>query len=259
MQIITVYGSIIPLTIVDEVASVMHKVLIADSAEELSQALLEKLNNDFQVLVCHNGIRALDMIRTLHPDILVINMALAGMDGLMILDIMHALGLHPVAIALLNSMDSYIQSCLASRGVVYTYLQPCSVRSVVARIEELGRHLSGAEPQKATGALEHTLRILGVRSKLTGYVCIQAAVQQLLRDPEQSLTKEVYPAVAAICGGTPARVEKAIRSTILDSWKRREDEIWKVFFPPDHNGKLLCPSNGDFLSTVVACLLRGNL
>lgn len=237
----------------------MYKVLIADSSEELSQALLEKLNNDFQVFVSHNGIRALDMIRTVHPDILLINMALAGMDGLMILDIVHALGLHPVAIALLNSMDSYIQSCLTSRGVVYTYLQPCSVKSVVSRIEELGRHMSGASPLKAADALEHTLRILGVRTKLTGYTCIQEAVHQLLRDPEQSLTKEVYPKVAAICGGTTMRVEKAIRSAIVDTWKRREDEIWRVFFPPDHNGQLSCPSNGDFLSTVVACLLRGNL
>lgn len=237
----------------------MFKVLIADSAEELSQALLEELNNDFQVFVCHDGIRALDMIRTVHPDIFVINLALAGMDGLMILDIMHALGLHPVAIALMNSTDAYIQSCLAARGVVYTYLQPCSTKSVIARIEELGRHMSGAEPKKRIGALEHTLRILGVRTKLTGYVCIQEAVNQLMRDPEQSLTKEIYPAVAGICGGTPTRVEKAIRSAIVDTWKRREDEIWKAFFPPDHNGELVCPSNGDFLSTVVACLLRGNL
>ena len=237
----------------------MYKVLIADSGEELSQALLEKLNNDFQVTACHDGIRALDMIRTVRPDILLINMALAGMDGLMVLDIMHALGQNPIAIALLNSMDSYIQSCLASRGVVYTYLQPCSTKSVIARIEELGRHLSGAEPRKPTDALEHILRILGVRTKLTGYVCIQAAVNQILRDPEQSLTKEIYPAVAAICGGTKARVEKAIRGAIVDTWSRREDEIWKVFFPPDHNGELSCPSNGDFLSTVVSCLMQGNL
>ncbi len=237
----------------------MYKVLIADSGEELPQALLEKLNNDFRLFVCKDGIRALDMIRTEHPDILLINMTLAGMDGLMILDIMHALGLHPVAIALLNSVEPYIQSCLAARGVVYTYLQPCSIKSVAARIEELGRHMSGAAPQKSKDALEHILRILGVRTKLTGYACIQEAVHQLVKDPEQSLTKETYPAVAAVCGGTPGRVEKAIRGTIIDAWKRREDEIWKVFFQPDHNGELICPSNGDFLSVVVSCLLRGGL
>ena len=237
----------------------MYKVLIADSAEELSQALLEELNKDFQVFVCHNGIRALDMIKTMHPDILVLNLALSGMDGLMILDIMYALGLNPVVIALLNSADTYIQSCLASRGVVYTYLQPCSTKSVITRIEELGRHMSGAAPRKETDALEHTLRVLGVRTKLAGYVCIQAAVNRLLKDPGQSLTKEVYPAVASICGGTPGRVEKAIRSAIIDTWKRREDEIWRMFFPPDHRGELYCPSNGDFLSVVVACLLRGQM
>lgn len=244
---------------VDEVVSVMFKVLIADSAEELSQALLEELNNEFQVFVCHDGIRALDMIRTVQPDIFVINLALAGVDGLMLLDIMHALGLHPVAIALINNNDPYIQSCLTSRGVVYTYLQPCSTRSVAARIQELGRHMSGAEPKKTASALEHILRVLGVRTKFTGYACIWEAVNQLMRDTEQSLTKEVYPAVAAICGGTAVRVEKAIRNTITDTWKRREDEIWKAFFPSDHNGELACPSNGEFLSTIVACLLRGDL
>lgn len=237
----------------------MFKVLIADSTEELSQALLEELDKEFQVFVCHNGIQALNMIHRLHPDILVMNLALSGMDGLMILDIMHALGLHPIAIALLNSADSYVQSCLAARGVVYTYLQPCSTKSVITRIEDLGRHMSGAGPRKVTGGLEHTLRILGVRTKLVGYACIQAAVNQLMYDPGQSLTKEVYPAVASVCGGTPARVERAIRSAIVDTWKRREDEIWGVFFPPDHNGEMYCPSNGDFLSTVVACLQRGNL
>lgn len=237
----------------------MYRVLIADSAEELSQMLLEELNREFQVSVCHDGIQALDMIKTIHPDILVLNLALPGMDGLMILDIMHALGLNPVVIALLNSADSYIQSCLATRGVVYTYLQPCSTKSMIARIEELGRHMSGAAPRKETDALEHTLRVLGVRTKLAGYMCIQAAVNALLQDPTRSMTKEIYPAVASVCGGTAGRVEKAIRSSIVDTWKRREDEIWRMFFPPDRNGELYCPSNGDFLSVVVACLLRGQM
>ena len=237
----------------------MFKLMIADSSEELPQVLFEELHKDFRVFICHNGVEAVDMLRSMRPDILVLNLALPGMDGLMILDIMHALGLNPAVIALLNSTDPYIQSCMMSRRVVYTYLQPCSTRSVIARIEELGRHMSGTTNKDEEGAMEHTLRILGVRTKLSGYICIQEAVKMLLKEPGQSLTKEVYPAVAAICGGSSLRVEKAIRSTIVDAWNRREDEIWRVFFPPDHNGELNCPSNGDFLFTVVACLLRGQM
>ena len=238
----------------DEVVLKMFKVLIADGSDELSQALTEELDKDFQLFVCHNGIEALEMIRTECPDVLVLNMALSGVDGLMVLDVMGALGLHPVVLALLNNAAVYVQDCLAARGVVYTYVQPCSTKSVVARIEDLRRLMSGAELCKITDPLEQTLNVLGVRKKLSGYSCIQEAVNQMIQNPGLSLTKEVYPAVAAICGGTPARVERAIRGTIVDTWKRREDKIWKVFFPPNQSGQLCCPSNGEFLAVVAGCL-----
>ena len=235
----------------------MLKLLIADNEEGLSQALLKELNKDFQIFTCYNGTGTLDMICATDPDILLINLALPGLDGLMILDTMHALGFRPMVIALLYSSDSYIQSSLASRGVVYSYLQPCSIRSVTNRIIDMGRYLSGVSPRKEMDATENILQVLGVRTRLAGYACIQEAVNMLRKDPKQSLTKEIYPAVAAVCGGTATRVEKAIRSAIIDTWKRREGELWRMFFPPDQNGESRCPSNGDFLAVIVDYLIRG--
>ena len=65
-----------------------------------------------------------------------------------------------------------------------------------------------------------------------------------IRDPAQSVTKELYPTVAAICGGNAVQVERSIRSAIAAAWVRGDHQLWQVYFP----GELARPTNASFIS-----------
>ena len=86
------------------------------------------------------------------------------------------------------------------------------------------------------------------------------AILILAQDPEQTVTKELYPAVAARCGCASINVERAIRSAIESAWKKRDERVWQQYFPPAGDGACRRPTNAEFLNRIADCLaLSGNV
>ena len=71
-----------------------------------------------------------------------------------------------------------------------------------------------------------------------------------MRDPGQSVTKELYPAVAALCGGTAVQVERSMRSAIAAAWVRGDEQLWQMYFP----GEAERPTNTSFISRLADCV-----
>ena len=70
-------------------------------------------------------------------------------------------------------------------------------------------------------------------------------------NPQQLLTKELYPAVAGICGCKDSRsVEHSIRKAIHAAWQHRDIAIWRKYFT-DRN---ICPSNKEFICRLAEIL-----
>lgn len=93
------------------------------------------------------------------------------------------------------------------------------------------------------------LLVLKMPTDLVGYDYLLWAVQIYGENPTQSITKELYPAVAAkydryVTGG---KVEKGIRDVIDHAFRNCDEETWKLFFPAPGN---ICarPSNTEFIS-----------
>lgn len=80
-----------------------------------------------------------------------------------------------------------------------------------------------------------------------GYKQLCVGVPLFARDPFQSLTKELYPAIARElnCGSSKA-VEHCIRDCTLYAYEHRDPEVWEQYFP---NSKKP-PSNKQFLSAL---------
>ena len=77
------------------------------------------------------------------------------------------------------------------------------------------------------------------------YLCI--GIQLFAQDPEQSLTKELYPAIAKALGyGSAAQVERSIRTAILSAWQQRNASAWDQYFP----GTSSVPTNKHFLCAI---------
>ncbi len=131
----------------------------------------------------------------------------------------------------------------------YAMCMPCDVRATADCILRFRENLVG-EKNSAQDSARSFLMDLNFRTNLCGYRYLMDAFSLLLQNPGQSLTKELYPAVAKLQGGSWQQVEHGIRLSIADAWENREGDGWVLYFPYQKTK----PSNSVFLARGIACL-----
>jgi two-component system response regulator (stage 0 sporulation protein A) len=183
---------------------------------------------------------------------------LPGLDGLSLLQMAAAEGFHPAVLVNTYYFSEYITDALVRMNVDYAMQKPCNLDAVIARIRDLSGQLRVSlftSPDPRT-QISNILISLGIPTKLHGYSYLREAVLVMIRDMSQPITKELYPAVAKICNvNNPKLVERSIRSCIGTAWQRRDEQIWRLYFPPDESGQIPKPTNGDFISRLADYLL----
>lgn len=233
------------------------KILIADPCEEFRSALEVALSAAYQVRSCGDGVQALEQIRTLIPDILVLDLMMPGLDGITLLQKCGQWGLTPVVLATTRYVSDYVLDAAQKLGVGYVMAKPCDVEAVLCRIADMTERLrpalfSSPEPRSRVSS---TLLQLGFSTKLRGYGYLREAVLLMATDPKQSVTKELYPAVGAQCGANAAQVERSIRNAIAAAWGQRSDQIWKLYFPEGKELMISRPTNAAVISRLADGLL----
>lgn len=231
----------------------MRKVLIADHSEDFAAALGDVLRGTSFVRVCNNGVQALEQLRSYRPDVLVMDVLLPELDGISLLQAAREEGLMTNVLALTRSAAPYITEALDRLGVGYIMMKPCKTDAVRARILDLFNQIKPrmvCQPD-LRNTVSNLLISLRVPTKLRGYGCTREAVLYLMRDPEMSITKELYPAVGQICDGNALQVERAIRGAINAAWINQDDTVWPQYFHPCADGTIPRPTNAAFLSRLV--------
>lgn len=234
----------------------MLKILVADSTIEMCAVISETFAERYSVSCCHNGKEALSLISSLKPDILWLDLNLPGMDGIAILQAITLAGIQPKVIAVVRQVTDYIQRSLSRFGVSYLVTKPCSIPAALMRIEDIAQRLilhPWSNMPDSSEMVYDALLMHGACGKRTGHRYLQAAVLLMMQDPGTMITKHLYPAVAAQCGGTKESVERAIRTAISTAWLRRDPQIWRLLFPDYTEG---CPSNGVFISRLAQSLRK---
>lgn len=230
----------------------MQTLLIADGSESFTARLVEALRGSYHIRVCHDGLTALEQLREKSPDVLILDLLLPELDGISLLHTAAAEGLVSHVLGLTRFASSYVLESAERLGVTYLMMKPCEPEAVCARLKDLTKH-ARPDPviQPDTRAtVSNVLLALRIPTKLRGYVCAREAILYLMRSPGMSVTKELYPAVAALCDGTPAQVERAIRGAIQAGWTQGAGEQWEQFFKRRADGKIHKPSNAEFLSRI---------
>lgn len=226
------------------------KLLIAESSEDFRIALAESLRGAYCVRECADGVEALRLIRSFRPDVLVLDLMLPGKDGITLLQEAAAAGLRPMVLATTRFASDYVLDAAGQLGVGYVMIKPCEIRATVARIGDLSRRLNVplvTRPDPRTCA-SNMLLTLGVPTKLNGYGYLREAIRLMASDPDQSITKELYPAVGKLFRCEPKNVERSIRSAIDSAWKKRDERIWGLYFQPDASGEIPRPTNAAFIT-----------
>ena len=237
----------------------MRKLVIADASEEFRQALAELLRGNYIVRLCRDGNETLEALRSMKPDILVLDLLLPGLDGISLLQKAADLNLNPMVLATTGFCNDYVLDCLDQLGVCYVMMKPCDLYAVAARIADLHRQL---QPQPVTRPDPRTmvcniLLSLSVPTKLKGYACLREAILETMKDPTQQITKELYPKVAKLCDGNAVQVERSIRSAIAAAWEHRDKQVWRVYFRADHGGVMERPTNAAFISALAERVSMG--
>ncbi|MCL2199753.1 MAG: sporulation transcription factor Spo0A [Defluviitaleaceae bacterium] len=245
-------------------------ILMADDNREFCDAItnfLEKQSDMKVVGVAYDGMEALEKIKTLKPDIAIIDGVMPKLDGLGVLEKLNLTEEQPYApICIILSaitQDKITQKAI-ELGAEYYIAKPFDLEALVTRIRQLKEQLK-SPIQKGVGArsrqnkevnletkITGILHEIGVPAHIRGYHYMREAIMMAVNDLDilNYITKELYPTIARKCNTTPSRVERAIRHAIEVAWSRGKVEIIDSLFGytiSNHKGK---PTNSEFIALI---------
>lgn len=221
----------------------MKTIVIIEPSDFFRSELEKDLQKDYLVYSCADGEEGLQLIHTHHPDGLFINLRLRGFDGLYVLEHMEP---HRPAVITTHATtySPAVEQKLLDLRVDFPFVTGCAVRSVAHRLRDFMEHTDARVPVTKQETVSTHLRILGV-PRQGGFDDLRVGTPLFAQDPEQSMTKEFYPAVAALRGRSNwKQVEKSIRAAKEAAYENRNDAVWKEYFPDTSR----CPTNKSFIA-----------
>lgn len=254
------------------------KIGIADDNKEFCDILVDYFQEkeDIEVVfVSHDGIQAIESIKSKKPEILILDMVMPHLDGLGVLEEINNLDLdkYPRTIVLSAVGQEPITQKAISLGAEYYIVKPFNLDVLMKRINQLvGVKEEGNKMQYARSILTeesddeakdleieitNIIHEIGVPAHIKGYHYLRDAIIMVAEDIELlgAVTKELYPAIAKLNKTTPSRVERAIRHAIEVAWNRgRLETINNLFGYTVQNDKGK-PTNSEFIA-IIADKLR---
>jgi len=94
------------------------------------------------------------------------------------------------------------------------------------------------------------IQSLGIPAHIKGYSYIRTALMLTYENPEllESVTKDLYPAVAKLRCTTPSRVERAIRHAIEVGYSRGNFDVYNQLFGDTIDRNKTKPTNSEFIA-----------
>ncbi len=248
-------------------------VLVVDDNVDYCEAISSYINKQdgLKVIdVAHNGVSALEKIRSKRPNVVLLDEIMPELDGLSVLarlsedDDLKAY--RPKVIMVSAVTADRVTSEAINLGVDYYMAKPVDMQSLVKRISTINESKPKAnsleidnttnKQTKTSYSLEARVTTLlheiGVPAHIRGYnymrESILIAVDNI--DVLNYITKELYPEIAKRCGTTPSRVERAIRHAIEVAWSRGNLETKDNLFSYTINVNKGKPTNSEFIALI---------
>ncbi len=238
----------------------MYRVLLANSSEDFSTMLAATLKQSDRYAVvgaANDGVRAIDLLREVKPEILVVDMMLPQADGVAVLKAAIALEKAPMLLVLADFMTEFVSNLLVSLGVQYVLLKPCTPRAVLERLDEMRstvsrKPFSRSREANVEAMVTSMIHEIGVPAHIKGYQYLREAIIIAVNDMEviNAITKVLYPQVAKTFATTPSRVERAIRHAIEVAWDRGDLETLQRFFGYTVSNTKGKPTNSEFIALI---------
>ena len=232
------------------------KVLLVDANEGFRTLLAEQLEKteDFTVAgAVGDGREALRMVRETHPDLLVTDVILPGLDGLALLRQLPKEG-GPKVIVLSALYNDITVSDALNAGASYFITKPCEMSALLDRMRSVMTPPGRGEehPADLKNQVTEIIHEIGVPAHIKGYQYLREAIMITVEDMDviNAVTKVLYPEVAKRFATTPSRVERAIRHAIEVAWDRGDLETLQKFFGYTVSNTKGKPTNSEFIAMI---------
>jgi len=237
-----------------------YRVLLANSSEDFSNklsSLLQTTDRYSVIGAANDGLRAIELLKTTKPEILIVDTMLPQADGIAVLEAANTMDRKPMLLVMADFMTEFISGLLLSQGVQYILLKPCTPEAVLERLEEMREAL---KHQKRHSRLETNIEAMvtsmiheiGVPAHIKGYQYLREAIMIAVKDMDviNAITKILYPQVAKTFHTTPSRVERAIRHAIEVAWDRGDLDTLQRFFGYTVSNTKGKPTNSEFIALI---------
>jgi two-component system response regulator (stage 0 sporulation protein A) len=235
------------------------RIVLADAAEEFRRMLAEVMEKEPDLDIVGqtgSGEELLDLISRHRPDVVVMDLMLAGMDGL---EVLERLGSNRPRVLVLSAFSGpNLAEQISQCGGDYCMLKPCRAQTVIERtrrlttapsMEDVREEAKARDLERQVTAIIHDI---GVPAHIKGYQYLREAITLAVADMEviNAVTKVLYPAVAKKFGTTASRVERAIRHAIEVAWDRGDLETLQKYFGYTVSNAKGKPTNSEFIAMI---------
>ena len=175
------------------------KIVVADDDRQILGALRIILTaRGYDVVIARDGKEALDKVVNDHPDVVVLDLGMPGLDGLAVIEAVRGWSTVPILV-ISGRVDSADKVEALDLGADDYVTKPFATDELLARIRALGRRKTGADDAPVVRFGDVTVD-LGARRVLRGAAGAEASVRltptewQLLelpvRNPGRLVTRE---------------------------------------------------------------------
>ena len=228
-------------------------VCIADMDVGYRASLRKALESSGSVEVvadAGDGLAALEAVETLHPQVLLTDTLLPGLDGLGLLRRIRGKGTRTIVITS-AVMDNTVQQ--ARQAGAYAFLpKPADNKSLLEHIPGAAAPPDEQSTPQLEGMVTAIIHEIGVPAHIKGYQYLREAIILTVENMDviNAVTKVLYPEVAKRFGTTPSRVERAIRHAIEVAWDRGDIETLQKYFGYTVNSAKGKPTNSEFIAMI---------
>ena len=225
------------------------RILIVDNNVELCHVLQTYLDgeDDLKVVgIAYDGEEALTQIKSLEPDVVLLDITMPHLDGLGVLERLPALDLkrRPKIVAITAFSTDGLLAHLMTLGADFFLVKPFKLEILAQRLRQFARTdakmaaLEGASTSEARLTADQRvtrlLHTMGVPPHYKGFSYLKEAV--LMYGEEGyfggGLTKELYPTLAKKHHTTASGVEAAIRNAVVAAWEHGNREFIRKLCEP---------------------------
>lgn len=247
------------------------RILVADGNEDFRRLLSDLLSaeSDMEIVgQADNGIDTLALTAELHPDVVIMDLVLAKLDGIEVLRRLPEACAATKPLVVSGFINDKVVADCAAAGAFYFIPKPCDVPALLLRIRQASEY--GRKPAVALGdapvaarsepsleaVVTDIIHEIGVPAHIKGYQYLREAIILTINDMDiiNAVTKVLYPEVAKKFNTTPSRVERAIRHAIEVAWDRGDIEVLQKFFGYTVSNIKGKPTNSEFIAMIADCL-----